>query len=106
MVLPAGRFLVHAKLDAVNFGTATFIRCFVDVGDYRGQGAATFICTRPADDNTGAVETLALVTPVDTGSGSPVQIRCRPDVATGTNESAYIENGMLVAVPVDTIVAH
>lgn len=107
MVLPGGRYLVHAKLDAVNFGTATFIRCFLDVGDdYRGQGASTFIGTRPGNDSAGAVETLSILSPVDAGTGAVISIRCRPDVATGTNESAYVENGMLVAVPVDTLVVH
>jgi hypothetical protein len=107
MVLPAGRWLVHAKLDAVNFGTATFIRCFLDVGDdYRGLGAATFIGALPGDDSAGAVETLSLVQPIDTGAGAAISIRCRPDVTTGNAQSAYIESGMLIAVPVDSFVEH
>jgi hypothetical protein len=107
MVLPAGRYLVHAKLDAVNFGAATFIRCYLDVGDdYRGLGASTFIGALPGDDSAGAVETLSLVQPIDVGAGAAVSIRCRPDVATGTAQSAYVENGVVTAVPVDAFVAH
>lgn len=107
MVLPAGLFLVHAKVDAVNFGAATFIRCFLDVGSgFRGQGAATFIGTRSPQDSAGAVETLSLLAPVDTGNGAVVSVRCRPDVATGANESAYVENGMLVAIPVEALTQH
>jgi hypothetical protein len=107
MVLPAGRWLVHAKLSAVNFGTATFIRCFLDVGDsYRGLGAATFIGAIPGGDSAGAVETLSLVQPIDVGAAVAVSIRCRPDAATGAAQSAYIEGGIVIAVPVDAFVAH
>ena len=49
-----------------------------------------------------AQSATSLVVPVDAGPGAVVYVRCRPDVATGANESAYVEQGMLVALPVAT----
>ena len=100
--LPAGKYLVISKVDAVNFGTATYVRCALDVGAARLQIATTFIGAI-GGDVTGLVETLTLVAPVDAGEGALVYVRCRPDAATGTNESAYIESGILVAIPVSAI---
>jgi len=100
--LPAGKFLVMAKLDAVNFGTATYLRCGLDVGASRVSVATTFIGNSTAD-GVGLVETLTLLAPVDAGGGATVYVRCRPDVATGTNESAYMESGILTAIPVSAI---
>ena len=96
--LPAGRYLVTAKVDAVNFGLPTFVRCFLDVGDARVQMATTFIGA-VAGDGVGAVETLSLLAPIDAGDGAVVRVRCRPDASTGNPDSSYIESGMLVAVP-------
>jgi hypothetical protein len=96
--LPAGRYLVTAKLDAVNFGLPTFVRCFLDVGDARVQMATTFI-GGVAGDGVGAVETLSLLAPIDAGDGAVVTVRCRPDASTGNPDSSYVESGILVAVP-------
>ncbi len=100
LALPAGRFLVMAKMDAVNFGLSTFVRCFLDVGTVRTQMATTFIGGVPGD-SAGAVETLSFLLPIDAGDGDgdTIAIRCRPDAPTGSHESAYIESGILVAVP-------
>jgi hypothetical protein len=100
--LPAGKYLVVAKLDAVNFGTGTFVRCALWEGATVLQVATTFIGTGAGDGN-GFVETLSLVVPFDAGAGAAVYVRCRPDASTGTNDSAYIEQGILVAIPVSVI---
>jgi hypothetical protein len=96
--LPAGRHLVTAKVDAVNFGLPTFVRCFLDVGDARVLMATTFI-GGVAGDGMGAVETLSLLAPIDAGNGATVSVRCRPDASTGNPDSSYIESGILVAMP-------
>jgi len=98
LTLPGGRYLVTAKLDAVNFGLPTFVRCFLDVGDARVQMATTFI-GGVAGDGMGAVETLSLLAPIDTGDGAVVTVHCRPDASTGAPDSSYIESGILVAMP-------
>ena len=100
--LPAGKYLVIAKVDVVNFGSATYVRCGLDVGANRLLQATTFIGAT-GGDGVGIVETQSLVVPVDAGPGAVVYVRCRPDVATGANESAYVEQGMLVALPVSVI---
>jgi hypothetical protein len=100
--LPAGKFLVVAKADAVNFGMATFVRCGLDVVANRVAQSTTFI-GNSTGDGVGAVETLTLVAPVDAGEGTTVYVRCRPDTATGTNESSYMESGIITAIPVSTI---
>jgi hypothetical protein len=100
--LPAGKYLVIAKTDAVNFGTATYLRCGLDVGANRVSVATTFIGAT-GGDGVGIVETLTLLAPVDAGAGATVYVRCRPDAATGTNESAYMESGILTAIPVSAI---
>jgi len=102
MSLAPGKYLMMAKVDAVNFGLATYVRCGIDVGAARVHQATTFIGVGGAD-NTGLVETLSLLVPVDAPDGAAVYVRCRPDAATGTNESAYIEAGILVAIPVSAI---
>lgn len=102
MSLAPGKYLVMAKVDAVNFGAATYVRCGLDVGAFRAHQASTFIGVG-GGDNASIVETLSLLVPVDAPEGAAVYVRCRPDVATGTNESAYIEGGILVAIPVSTI---
>ena len=100
LVLPPGRFLVMARFDAVNLGTPTFVRCFLDLGNYRAQMATTFI----GDVNgvsVGAVETLSFLLPIDTGAGLTVSVRCRPEAPTGGREETYIESGVLAAMPSD-----
>ena len=98
MVLPAGRYLVMAKVDAVNFGTPVLVRCFLDIGTYRALAATAFIGFSP-NDNVGLVETLTLMLPVDVGAGGAVTVRCRPDTNPGGREKSYLEQGIMIAVP-------
>lgn len=105
LVLPAGRYIVSAKLDAVNFGKPEYVRCTLYVGNFAAQTATTFIGSEPIQGTVGFVETLSLLMPVDAGSGGAVSVRCRPDTATGGREKTYIEQGMLVATPVGKLVA-
>jgi len=97
--LTPGRYLVLSKLDAVNFGVPAFVRCFLDVGDFRAQVASTFIGFVPGGDNVGTVESMSLLLPIDIPEGGPVTVRCRPDTATGGAQKTYIESGILVAIP-------
>ena len=98
--LTGGRYLVMARFDVVNFGTPTFVRCFLDIGNYRAQMATTFI-GHTATDSSGAVETMSFLLPIDAGTGLLVTVKCRPDSATGGNDKTYVESGVLTAVPTD-----
>lgn len=102
MGLAPGKYLVMAKMDVVNFGTATFVRCGLDVEANRVAVATTFI-GNTGGDGVGLVETQTLLAAVDAGGGASVYVRCRPDVATGAADSAYVESGLLVAVPASVI---
>ena len=72
------------------------------MGATRVLQASTFI-GGTGGDGVGIVETQSLVAPVDAGAGAVVYVRCRPDAATGANDSAKVEQGMLVALPVSAI---
>jgi hypothetical protein len=102
MGLAPGRYLVIGKVDVVNFGAATFVRCGLDVEVNRVALATTFI-GNTGGDGVGLVETQTLLATVDAGGGASVYVRCRPDVATGAADSAYVESGILVAIPVSVI---
>lgn len=83
--VPAGKWIVTAKANPVNFGAHDFVRCRIVEGNIQKDWAATMV-----GDGSPAVASIALQTALSMKSAQTVSLRCFHDFAI---EGQYIDSG-------------
>jgi hypothetical protein len=98
MTIPAGTWVVNAKVNPVNFGAADYVRCRIMVGTIQKDAGATLLgnaAPGPTGEMGPSVAQIALQTVVTTTSAKVFMLDCQHDFPT---PGIYVDPGAKITV--------
>jgi len=98
VTVPAGTWVVNAKVNPVNFGAADYVRCRIMVGTSQKDAGATLLgnaAPGPTGEMGPSVAQIALQTVVTTTSAKVFMLDCQHDFPT---PGIYVDPGAKITV--------
>jgi hypothetical protein len=98
VTVPAGKWVVNAKVNPVNFGAADYVRCRIIVGTSQKDAGATLLgnaAPGPTGEMGPSVAQIALQTVVTTTSSKVFKVDCQHDFPT---PGIYVDPGAKITV--------
>jgi hypothetical protein len=98
VTIPAGTWVVNAKVNPVNFGAADYVRCRIVVGTSQKDAGATLLgnaAPGPTGEMGPSVAQIALQTVVTTTSSKVFKVDCQHDFPT---PGIYVDPGAKITV--------
>jgi hypothetical protein len=98
MTIPAGTWVVNAKVNPVNFGAADYVRCRIMVGTAQKDAGATLLgnaAPGPTGEMGPSVAQIALQAVVTTTSPKAFKVDCQHDFPT---PGIYVDPGAKITV--------
>jgi hypothetical protein len=98
VTVPAGTWVVNAKVNPVNFGAADYVRCRIMVGTSQKDAGATLLgnaAPGPTGEMGPSVAQIALQTVVTTTSAKVFMLDCQHDFPT---PGIYVDPGAKIMV--------
>ena len=96
--VPAGKWIVNAKVNPVNFGAADYVRCRIMVGTSQKDAGATLLgnaAPGPTGEMGPSVAQIALQAVVTTTSSKDFKVDCQHDFPT---PGIYVDPGAKITV--------
>jgi hypothetical protein len=98
IIVPAGTWVVNAKVNPVNFGAADYVRCRIMVGTNQKDAGATLLgnaAPGPTGEMGPSVAQIALQTVVTTTGPREFKVDCQHDFPT---PGIYVDPGAKITV--------
>ena len=98
IIVPAGTWVVNAKVNPVNFGAADYVRCRIVVGTSQKDAGATLLgnaAPGPTGEMGPSVAQIALQTVVTTTSSKVFKVDCQHDFPT---PGIYVDPGAKITI--------
>ena len=98
VTVPAGTWVVNAKVNPVNFGAADYVRCRIMVGTSQKDAGATLLgnaAPGPTGEMGPSVAQIALQAVVTTTSSKVFKVDCQHDFPT---PGIYVDPGAKITV--------
>jgi hypothetical protein len=98
VTIPAGTWIVHAKANPVNFGSADYVRCRILVGTTQKDAAATLVgnaAPGPTGEMGPSVAEIVLQTAITTTSSKTFKLDCLHDFPSA---GMYVDPGASILV--------
>ena len=98
VTVPAGTWVVNAKVNPVNFGAADYVRCRIMVGTTQKDAGATLLgnaAPGPTGEMGPSVAQIALQAVVTTTSSKVFKVDCQHDFPT---PGIYVDPGAKITV--------
>ena len=98
VTVPAGTWVVNAKVNPVNFGAADYVRCRIMVGTSQKDAGATLLgnaAPGPTGEMGPSVAQIALQTVITTTSAKVFMLDCQHDFPT---PGIYVDPGAKITV--------
>jgi len=98
VTVPAGKWVVNAKVNPVNFGAADYVRCRIMVGTSQKDAGATLLgnaAPGPTGEMGPSVAQIALQAVVTTTSSKDFKVDCQHDFPT---PGIYVDPGARMIV--------
>ena len=98
MTIPAGKWVVNAKVNPVNFGAADYVRCRIIAGITQKDAGATLLgnaAPGPTGEMGPSVAQIALQAVVTTTSSKVFKVDCQHDFPT---PGIYVDPGAKITV--------
>ena len=98
ITIPAGTWVVNAKVNPVNFGAADYVRCRIVVGTSQKDAGATLLgnaAPGPTGEMGPSVAQIALQTVVTTTSAKVFMLDCQHDFPT---PGIYVDPGAKITI--------
>ena len=98
VTVPAGKWVVNAKVNPVNFGAADYVRCRIMVGTSQKDAGATLLgnaAPGPTGEMGPSVAQIALQAVVTTTSSKDFKVDCQHDFPT---PGIYVDPGAKITV--------
>ena len=98
VTVPAGKWVVNAKINPVNFGAADYVRCRIMVGTSQKDAGATLLgnaAPGPTGEMGPSVAQIALQAVVTTTSSKDFKVDCQHDFPT---PGIYVDPGAKITV--------
>ena len=98
VTVPAGTWVVNAKVNPVNFGAADYVRCRIMVGTTQKDAGATLLgnaAPGPTGEMGPSVAQIALQTVVTTTSSKVFKVDCQHDFPT---PGIYVDPGAKITI--------
>jgi hypothetical protein len=98
VTVPAGKWVVNAKVNPVNFGAADYVRCRIMVGTIQKDAGATLLgnaAPGPTGEMGPSVAQIALQAVVTTTSPKAFKVDCQHDFPT---PGIYVDPGAKITV--------
>lgn len=98
VTVPAGKWIVNAKVNPVSFGAADYVRCRIMVGTSQKDAGATLLgnaAPGPTGEMGPSVAQIALQAVVTTTSSKDFKVDCQHDFPT---PGIYVDPGAKITV--------
>ncbi len=98
VTVPAGKWIVNAKVNPVSFGAADYVRCRIMVGTSQKDAGATLLGNAepgPTGEMGASVAQIALQAVVTTTSSKDFKVDCQHDFPT---PGIYVDPGAKITV--------